>query len=223
MKLAVSCESCGKGFLLEDAFAGTTLPCPQCGATSGLVVPAPATVVAPRAEPVAVTHRDEQPVLDPNSVNPDEVVCPRCKLYFVPRRGAIETSRRERQTVLIVEDMEYFREIARDALADRFEVRTASTVQEAREQLAGGDIDAMVLDLTLDGGDHGVNLLREMPAKPCPILVYTAKDESEMYGETWDELRRLGADDIVMKGMNVGELLARKIATLLGEPTDEND
>jgi len=80
-----------------------------------------------------------------------------------------------------------------------------------------------VLDLTLDGGEGGLDLLRELNVKPCPILIYTAQDESEMYGDSWNELQRLGADDIVPKGMNVGDELTRKVDSLLGRQTDRNE
>ena len=59
----------------------------------------------------------------------------------------------------------------------------------------------MVLDLTLDGCNAGRELLAELRPKPCPILIFTAQDESEMYGENWENLKRLGADDLVIKGM----------------------
>jgi DNA-binding response OmpR family regulator len=119
--------------------------------------------------------------------------------------------------------MDYFREIAVDALASQYEVKTAANVLEARAALTEGGIDLMILDLTLDGGEHGVELLRTMAFKPCPIVIYTAQDESEMYGQRWDELRALGADDLVMKGMNVGESLLRKTAALLGDELGEDD
>jgi hypothetical protein len=67
-----------------------------------------------------------------------------------------------------------------------------------------------------------VELLRAFSSKPCPILVYGDQDESDMYGDSWEELQRLGADDIVMKGMNAGESLARKAASLLDLPGDED-
>ena len=127
------------------------------------------------------------------------------------------------ETILVVEDLAYFREIARDALSSRYEVMTAETVAEARVALNAGGVDLMILDLTLDGGDHGIRLLREMKFKPCPILIYTAQDESEMYGDSWDELRELGADDMVIKGMNVGESLLHKASALLGESHDDEE
>ena len=78
-----------------------------------------------------------------------------------------------------------------------------------------------MLDLTLDGGDSGRELLTSLQPKPCPIVIFTAQDESEMYGDHWEELSGLGADELVIKGMNVGESLLRKVADLLGESLEE--
>jgi hypothetical protein len=50
------------------------------------------------------------------------------------------------------------------------------------------------------------------------VLLFTAQDESEMYGDGWTKLLSLGVDDVVIKGMNMGEMLTRKVAALLGEP-----
>ena len=72
-------------------------------------------------------------------------------------------------------------------------------------------IDADALDNEIDGRD----LLRSLPVKPCPILIFTARDESDMYGDAWSELKSFGADDVVVKGMQMGEILARKVAALL--------
>jgi len=123
---------------------------------------------------------------------------------------------------LLVEDMDYFIEIARDALAGRYDVKTARTLQEARAIIVQGGIDLLLLDLTLDGGEDGLRLLREAPGKTCPVLLFTAHDESEMYGDGWAKLLALGVDDVVIKGMNMGEALTRKVAALLGEPQPED-
>jgi CheY-like chemotaxis protein len=146
-----------------------------------------------------------------------EVCCPRCGLHFTPDARPAATDQR-RQTVLVVEDLEYFIEIARDALSGKYEVKTARSVAEARAELVRGGIDLLLLDLALDGGEDGLALLREAPGKTCPVLLFTAQDESEMYGEGWARLQALGVDDVVLKGMNVGEMLTRQVATLLGEP-----
>jgi CheY-like chemotaxis protein/uncharacterized protein YbaR (Trm112 family) len=152
----------------------------------------------------------------------EQVVCPRCNLHF----ELSETSRRrtaERKTILVVDDLAYFREIAKDALEPAFDVKTAATSAEARELIRAGAIDLLVLDLTLDGCNAGRELLAELRPKPCPILIFTAQDESEMYGENWESLKRLGADDLVIKGMRVAESLARKASSLLGVPLDDED
>ena len=117
----------------------------------------------------------------------------------------------------------YFREIAAEALQEEYEIKAVATKDGARAMLDRGGIDLLLLDLTLDGGEGGLDLLRELSSKPCPILIYTAQDESEIYGESWDKLRELGADDIVLKGMNVGDELTRKIGSLLGRETDGDE
>jgi DNA-binding response OmpR family regulator len=127
-----------------------------------------------------------------------------------------------RPTLLIVEDMDYFIEIARDALASRYELRIAKTIDEARSQLVRGGIDLLLLDLTLEGGQDGLRLLREPPGKTCSVLLFTAQDESEMYGDGWARLQELGVDDVVIKGINMDETLSRKVAEMLGEPLTQD-
>jgi CheY-like chemotaxis protein len=87
--------------------------------------------------------------------------------------------------------------------------------------LAGGGVDLLVLDLALDAEDAGRRLLDKLQPKPCPIVVFTAQDESELYGDRWEELARLGADDLVIKGMHAGESLLRKVAALLGTSLED--
>ena len=162
--------------------------------------------------------------MDPAAPEPDhEVVCPRCELHFKPERhrDAKPAVRPDRKRVLIVEDMGYFRKIAEEALVEEYDVETAASVNDARTVLAQGGVDLILLDLSLDANNDGVVLLREMMFKPCPVLIYTARDESEMYGEEWDELQQLGADDIIIKGMNVTETLQRKVGALLGHEVPE--
>jgi CheY-like chemotaxis protein len=171
------------------------------------------TVLAKATVPVAA------PVVGPKPTS-TEVVCPRCNLHFDPNQSAT-TRDGIPPTVLVVDELAYFREIAKDALEPMFEVKTAATGAEARDMLGKGGIDLLVLDLTLDGGQAGRELLASLKPKPCPILIFTAEDESEMYGETWQELRRLGADDLVMKGMKVEESLKRKVSALLGLSVDD--
>ena len=210
MKIEIRCSACGKGYLIDEAKLpqdGGAVPCPSC---SAIIVfqPRPA-VAAPSAPPPSPAAQPAE------ATAPAEVCCPRCGLHFMPS-GAREPAS-VRPTVLVVEDMEYFAEIARDALGGRYEVKHAKTLGEARSVLASGRIDLLLLDLTLEDGQDGLRLLREPPGKTCPVLLFTAQDESEMYGEGWEKLRALGVDDVVIKGMNMSESLARKVAALLGE------
>ena len=54
------------------------------------------------------------------------------------------------------------------------------------------------------------------------MLLFTAQDESDMYGDGWAKLKALGVDDAVIKGMNMDEMLLRKVAAMLGEPLPED-
>jgi CheY-like chemotaxis protein len=232
MKLEFRCPTCDKGYLIDQASAEGNIPCPGCGGIIGLEVgdddaeqidrpAAPAAAEGKQIQPVAIAAG--APTTKAVAPTPEEVVCPRCKLHFSPRRAETQPKSKSRPVVLVVEDMSYFREVAAEALSGEYEVKLAGTLDGARSILAHGGIDLLVLDLTMDGGDHGVDLLRELPYKPCPILIYTAQDENEMYGESWDELQKLGADDIIIKGMNVSESLLRKVGTLLGKSWDDED
>jgi len=208
MKIEVRCGGCGRGYLVDETTVppgGGLVSCQSCGAGIPLK---PARAASPPPPP----HRA---VPEPEPVN--EVCCPRCKLHFVPNIHS-RPKVLGRPTLLLVEDMEYFVEIAREALSGRYELKVAKGLTQARAFLQQGGIDLMLLDLTLDKGEDGLQLLREPPGKICPVLLFTAQDESEMYGEGWEKLLALGVDGVVIKGMNMNETLSRKVAEMLGEP-----
>jgi CheY-like chemotaxis protein len=202
-----------------------TQAAPEPAAPTPTPMPAAAPVAAAPTTPAVAPAAEASPAVAVAAAITEEVVCPRCELHFAPRTTAsvAREAARKRKKVLIVEDMEYFREIAAEALMPEYEVKGVATTDDALSVLSQGDVDLMVLDLTLDGGDGGLDLLKQLSTKPCPILIYTAQDESEMYGDSWEELRGYGADDIVIKGMNVGDQLVRKVGTLLGKDWDSDD
>jgi CheY-like chemotaxis protein len=211
--------------------AAGSVDCPECGAVIGAPAapaagPAPAPAV-PRVPTGGAAAAALAPSPEPDATSEavaEEVVCPRCQLHFMPRKGQAAPTDSSRPTVLVVEDQEYFREIARDALIERFEVRTASDFDSAWRELAAGGVELLVLDLTLGGEEQdGRRLLEQLRFKPCPILIFTSRDESEMYGSEWEELTALGADDMVLKGMQVGETLVRKACDLLSLETGETE
>jgi predicted Zn finger-like uncharacterized protein len=211
MKIEVRCAGCGRGYLVDEAkvpSGGGLVACQSCGATIELK-PSRTAPLPPSPQP-------------PAAARATEVCCPRCNLHFVPGVAAPAPRSSERPTLLLVEDMEYFVEIARDALAGRYELKIARTVDEARAVLQQGGIDLLLLDVTLDRGDDGLRLLREPPGKVCPVLLFTAQDETDMYGEGWEKLIALGVDDVVIKGMNMDEALLRKVGEMLGEPLTQD-
>jgi CheY-like chemotaxis protein len=219
LRIEVRCPACQRGLLIEERSVGAGVQCPGCSAmvvAPRQAAPEPrkvslgeAATPPPSRAPAALTDRSI-------GVPGANVVCPRCKLHFVPRRRIEEIVAPPRHSVLVVEDMEYFRQVASHALSAKYEVQAARTVKEGLAILSQRSIDLVVLDLTLEGREEGRQLLAYASSKGCPVLIYTAKDESEIYGESWEELKRLGASDIVIKGMNVGESLARKADELLG-------
>ena len=122
--------------------------------------------------------------------------------------------------ILLVEDDA----VLRGGLNELFEregyaVVPAASAKEARERLSG-DIDLIVLDVTLPDGD-GVSLCREWRAAGVrqPILFLTAKDAD------FDVVRALdaGGNDYVTKPFRMMELLSRIRALLRrGEQRPEN-
>jgi two-component system phosphate regulon response regulator OmpR len=104
-----------------------------------------------------------------------------------------------------------------------YQVDTAGTLSEGREQLSLGLPDALVLDLMLPDGD-GLDLCRELRAQPrtrsLPLLMLTAR------GEPLDRIvgLELGADDYLPKPFEPRELLARIKALLRrAAPRPEQD
>jgi CheY-like chemotaxis protein len=207
VKIEVRCGNCGRGYLVDPAKvppSGAVQACQTCG-TAIELRPLGATTAA------ATLSLPDGPA-PAAAVQP--VICPRCGLHFTPEHAPVPASSSRRPRVLLVEDMDFFQDIARQALEATADVVAVKSITDARRALAEGRFDLLLLDLALEGED-GRDLLRTLPFKPCPILIFTARDESDMYGDAWSELKGYGADDVVVKGMQMGETLARKVAALL--------
>ncbi|NBC36672.1 response regulator [Novosphingobium sp. FSY-8] len=114
--------------------------------------------------------------------------------------------------LLLVEDDPMIGEAVQAALKDAAHaVDWARDGATAREALACGHYDAMLLDLGLPDGD-GLTLLAELRGRRdrLPVLILTARDSIE------DRLKGLdgGADDYLVKPFAMAELLARLRAIL---------
>jgi two-component system response regulator MprA len=117
--------------------------------------------------------------------------------------------------VLVVEDDIDIAGVLRRSLdKEGYDVRVAGDGEDALQQAAVFEPDAVVLDLGLPKLD-GVEVCRQLRAEgDVPILVLTARDALESRVEGLDS----GADDYLVKPFERDELLARMRALLRRRP-----
>jgi predicted Zn finger-like uncharacterized protein len=228
----LSCPQCGASYFVDEVKIpekGGRLTCPTCKTRWNIFRPGTGEMpsVAPRASPlgdVSTSARSRQALGEfdsdrwgsSGSREDARVSCPKCGHAFVPAaRARSAPTTTGRKVVLLVEDQKYFTELASEALGPDYRTVSVSTRDEALKVIGAEPPCLMILDLSLARGQDGRDLLRAIPGKSFPILIFTARDETELYGDAWEELKRLGADDIVHKGMNVGDELRRKVAALI--------
>jgi CheY-like chemotaxis protein len=142
-----------------------------------------------------------------------EALCPNCGHSFRPE--AVQFAPRGRQRILVAEDHDFFLQMAQDALSKKYETVSVKTAEAAQREIERCHPDLLVLDLMLADGDRGLDILRAFRDRKFPVLVYTSRDEEQVYGKLWNTLKELGVNDILIKGMNVGDELRRKVESLL--------
>jgi two-component system phosphate regulon response regulator PhoB len=127
--------------------------------------------------------------------------------------------------ILVVEDESAIREMVSFTLSRTgFELLEAADGMQAREHLAAGDIDLVLLDWMLPG-ESGLDLLAMLKADPAtarlPVIMLTARAESD---DKVDGLEA-GADDYMTKPFSPAELTARIRAVLrrAGEALPEEE
>jgi two-component system, OmpR family, phosphate regulon response regulator OmpR len=117
------------------------------------------------------------------------------------------------QLLLIDDDSRLTEMVSGYLRGNGYEVSTAGSLADGREQLKQGAFDALLLDLMLPDGD-GLDFTRELRSQPrtrrLPLLMLTAR------GEPMDRIvgLELGADDYLPKPFEPRELLARVKALL---------
>ena len=112
-------------------------------------------------------------------------------------------------SILVVEDVPTTLEFMRTALTSHgYQVRTATTVEEAQTELARALPDLVVLDLFLPDA-HGLDICRQLRGDPeaddIPVLIVTTDDRPAGHGEAV----RAGADDFLRKPILAAELQTR--------------
>lgn len=111
----------------------------------------------------------------------------------------------EARLLVVDDDSEIRSELLAYLGAHGFQVTAAANGAEALEALSAGEFDVMLLDLWL-GSENGFDVLRRVrEEKPTPCIMVTAQDEitDKIVG------LELGADDYLIKPVNLRELLAR--------------
>jgi two-component system, cell cycle response regulator DivK len=116
--------------------------------------------------------------------------------------------------ILIVEDVEYNRELLVQLLEDDYEVVTAADGAAGIEAAARDRPDLILMDLSLPGVD-GWEATRRLKARPeteaIPVIALTAH---AMQGDE-ERARACGCDDYLTKPIDEDQLFA-KLARLLG-------
>ena len=121
-----------------------------------------------------------------------------------------------RKTILVAEDTEFFLSLVQDTLGAKYRMLGARTKTEALQLLGREPIDLVILDISLESPEDGLEVLASAAPRGLPCLIFTARNEADLYGDGWARLQAKGATDLLLKGMNVEEQLISKVAALLG-------
>jgi len=211
MKCKVKCPECGAAYRVDTDRMGGRASMVRCQACSHRwrldledLLPEPASIQAPASAPAV------SPEL------PETVTCPHCAGTI--RLAQLLDGGKEKPRILLVDDKAFFRDYAREILGDGYDYISAANTTEALEQAEQGAPHLIILDLRLENGPRdGHHILANRTNKDVPVLILTGERNFNIHSEDWSELEKLGARDIVEKGINIKEMLAVKVRRLLGE------
>ncbi|NOZ75105.1 MAG: PAS domain S-box protein [FCB group bacterium] len=114
---------------------------------------------------------------------------------------------KEKPLVLLVEDDEYNRKTINIFLSPTYQTCMATSVAEAKEQLTAHDVDLILLDISLEGNEDGLELVKYLRAshqwKEIPIVAVTA----HALPKDRDNCLNAGCNDYVSKPFNTQKLL----------------
>jgi DNA-binding NtrC family response regulator len=127
--------------------------------------------------------------------------------------------------LLVDDDLGFLLGLADAVRQEGFEVSTATSVQEARDELSRGEPDAIILDLQLPDGS-GLELLQQPEGRVPPGVIFVSAHASV---ELAVEALRLGAADFLTKPIDFARIkvalanlartreLSREVGALRGE------
>lgn len=128
-----------------------------------------------------------------------------------------------RNTVLIVDDMKFNRQILRDILQEDYTIAEAENGREALEMIESqsSEIAAVLLDIVMPEMD-GVTLLKILNEKKYlgsfPVLVVTSEQSVDSVGECFD----YGASDFIRKPVNT-DFVKQRVEKLVELYEQKND
>jgi two-component system cell cycle sensor histidine kinase/response regulator CckA len=123
-------------------------------------------------------------------------------------------------SILLIDDNELIRELARDLLREEFpdsQIRMVDSLDSLRQALEAGGFDIMITDYQL-GWTDGLAVLREVKSRypDCPVVMFTATGSEEIAVEAM----KAGLDDYVLKSPKHIARLSASIRTVLAQAAE---
>lgn len=211
MKCKVKCPECGAAYQVNADRLGsqkTPVRCQVCGHQWHLELED--LVLEPKEADVLLSSGSRK------REGPSVVSCPHCGGDVPLAEEASPAA--ARPTILLVDDKSFFRDYTREILGETYSYVMASSTTEALERIESCDPDLIILDLKLENGPRdGHHILARRKRKKTPVLILTGERNFNIHSEDWSELEKLGARDIIEKGINIRESLIKKVRKLLGQ------
>ena len=123
-------------------------------------------------------------------------------------------------SILLIDDNELIRELARDLLRQEFpdsQIRTVDGLDSLRQALETGGFDIIITDYQL-GWTDGLAVLREVKSRypDCPVVMFTATGSEEIAVEAM----KAGLDDYVLKSPKHITRLSASIRAVLAQAAE---
>lgn len=113
-----------------------------------------------------------------------------------------------KKEILVVDDDQFFRQILKNALKEKYNVLEASDGDEALSAIRESKPDLVLLDIEMPG-KNGIEVCRELKGDPgtrgIPVILSTSRTEQEDIMAGFN----VGADDYITKPVYPPEVLAR--------------